>query len=168
MQSSNGRTKIFPSPISPFSPVRPPLMMALIVGSTNASFTAICNWTLRSKLTVSSRPRYTSVCPFWRPKPWQSMTVSRTTSTSFSASLTASSRFGWMMAIISFIDESSPQECGVDSNVKSNRQPRGSQAPRRVNVAGNPLPAFSQPANAVTCTHVDTVHDRDPNLSRNS
>ena len=41
MQSSSGRTKILPSPISPVAPVRPPLMMALIVGSTKSSFTAI-------------------------------------------------------------------------------------------------------------------------------
>jgi len=41
MQSSIGRTKIFPSPISPVSPVRPPWMMALMVGSTKSSFTAI-------------------------------------------------------------------------------------------------------------------------------
>lgn len=43
MQSSSGNTKILPSPIWPLSPVRPPLMMALIVGSTKASFTAICS-----------------------------------------------------------------------------------------------------------------------------
>ena len=39
MQSSRGRTKILPSPISPAGPVRPPLMMASIVGSRKASLT---------------------------------------------------------------------------------------------------------------------------------
>jgi len=38
----------------PSSPVRPALMMALTVVSTNSSLTAICNLTLRSRLTVYS------------------------------------------------------------------------------------------------------------------
>ncbi len=57
MQSSSGRTKILPSPISPLLPLRPPLMMALIVGSTNSSLTAIWSCTLRSRLTAISWPR---------------------------------------------------------------------------------------------------------------
>ncbi len=57
MQSSSGRTKILPSPISPLLPVRPPLITASIVGSTNSSLTAICSCTLRSRFTVNSWPR---------------------------------------------------------------------------------------------------------------
>ena len=57
MQSSSGRMKILPSPISPCGPLRPPLTMAAIVGSTNSSLTAIWSCTLRSRFTENSCPR---------------------------------------------------------------------------------------------------------------
>src|SRR5207244_5020825 len=57
MQSSSGRMKIFPSPMRPSGPVRPASMIALTVGSTKSSLTAICSCTLRNRLTVSSWPR---------------------------------------------------------------------------------------------------------------
>src|ERR1700676_4826736 len=57
MQSSRGRMKILPSPMRPSGPVRPASMMALTVGSAKSSLTAICNCTLRSRVTVSSWPR---------------------------------------------------------------------------------------------------------------
>jgi len=88
------------------APVRPPLMMASIVGSTKSSFTAICNCTFLSKLTENSWPRYVSVCPFCRPNPCTSITVRRNTSTSVRAALTASKRLGWMMAMMSFMGRS--------------------------------------------------------------
>jgi len=48
------RTKILPSPISP---VRAPLVMAWIVGSTNSSLTAISSFNLLQKLPTSLVPR---------------------------------------------------------------------------------------------------------------
>src|SRR5262249_54584648 len=98
-----GSTAIIPSPIIPSGPLRLAVRIARIVGSTKSSFTAICSSILRSRLTVTSCPRYTSEAPFSRPKPWTSITVKRNTSTFESASLTASSFVGWMTAMINFM-----------------------------------------------------------------
>src|SRR4051794_20194281 len=57
MQSSIGRMKILPSPIFPSGPLRPAWMIALTVGSTKSSFTAIWSSILRSRFTVNSCPR---------------------------------------------------------------------------------------------------------------
>ena len=57
MHSSRGITKILPSPILPSGSVRPPLMMASIVGCTKLSFTAISSWIFLSKFTLNSCPR---------------------------------------------------------------------------------------------------------------
>src|SRR5262249_50686974 len=54
MQSSSGRMKIFPSPILPSGPLRPASRIALTVGSTKSSLTAIWSSILRSKFTVTS------------------------------------------------------------------------------------------------------------------
>ena len=50
-----------------------------------------------------SEPRYSSVWPFWRPKPLTSVTVIPTTPSSCSASLTSSSLNGLITASIFFI-----------------------------------------------------------------
>jgi hypothetical protein len=43
--------------------------------STASSATTISIFTLGRKSTTYSAPRYSSVCPFWRPKPLTSVTV---------------------------------------------------------------------------------------------
>src|SRR5690606_15138799 len=55
------------------------------------------------KSTTYSAPRYSSVCPRWRPKPLTSLTVMPCTPTSFRAFRTSSSRNGLMIAVTSFI-----------------------------------------------------------------
>ena len=57
MHSSIGSTMILPSPTAPSGPERQALMIASMVGSTNASLTAIWSSTLRSRFTVNSWPR---------------------------------------------------------------------------------------------------------------
>src|SRR3990172_7288794 len=72
--------------------------------STRVSGTATSTLTLGRKSMVYSEPRYSSVCPFWRPKPRTSVTVMPTTPSSVSASLTSSSLKGLMMASIFFME----------------------------------------------------------------
>jgi len=59
--------KILPSPTLPSSPVRPALMMALTVGSTNSSLTAICNLTFAQQVDGVLVAAIDLVWPFWRP-----------------------------------------------------------------------------------------------------
>jgi hypothetical protein len=55
---------------------------------------------LGRKSTTYSAPRYSSVWPFWRPKPLTSVTVMPCTPISDSASRTSSSLKGLMMAAL--------------------------------------------------------------------
>src|SRR5688500_18801671 len=68
-----------------------------------SSVTAHSIFSFGRKSTTYSAPRYSSVWPFWRPKPLTSVTVTPDTPTSVSASRTSSSLNGRMMAVISFI-----------------------------------------------------------------
>ena len=81
---STGVTKILPSPILP---VRAALTMASTQRSTASSATTTSIITLGRKSTTYSAPRYSSVWPFWRPKPLTSVTVRPVTPTSPSAEL---------------------------------------------------------------------------------
>ena len=74
--------------------------------SASASSTRISTRTFGTKSTVYSAPRYTSVCPRWRPKPCTSETVSPWTPRSLTASFTSSSLNGLMIPTISFICDS--------------------------------------------------------------
>ena len=65
-------TKILPSPILP---VLAALTMASMQRSTSSSLTTTSTFTLGRKSTTYSAPRYSSVWPFWRPKPLTSVTV---------------------------------------------------------------------------------------------
>src|SRR5207253_5812736 len=88
-----GFTKILPSPMLPV------LAAAATISTT---FEAIGSGTTTSililgmKSIVYSPPRYSSVCPFWRPKPRTSDTVMPTTPMPVSASFTSSSLNGLM------------------------------------------------------------------------
>src|SRR6516225_12242465 len=97
---SSGETKIFPSPIFP---VRAERSMASMTWSTSASSTAASIFTLGRKSTTYSAPRYSSVWPFWRPKPFTSVTVMPLMPTSWRASFTSSSLNGLMIASIFFM-----------------------------------------------------------------
>ena len=83
--------------------VRAALTIASIARSTIASPTIISTFTFGRKSTTYSAPRYSSVCPFCRPKPLTSVTVSPATPTSDSASRTSSSLNGLMIASIFFM-----------------------------------------------------------------
>src|SRR5450755_4667728 len=93
-------TNILPSPIFP---VRAALITASMARSTNASPTMTSTLTLGRKSTTYSAPRYNSVCPFWRPKPFTSVTVRPVTPISDKASRTSSSLNGFTIASIFFI-----------------------------------------------------------------
>ena len=71
--------------------------------STRCSGTTTSILTFGRKSTVYSDPRYSSVWPFWRPKPRTSVTVMPMTPISVSASFTSSSLNGLMMASTFFI-----------------------------------------------------------------
>src|SRR5262245_14302096 len=71
--------------------------------STSSSGTTTSIFTLGRKSTVYSEPRYSSVWPFWRPKPRTSVTVIPITPISVRASLTSSSLNGLMIASIFFM-----------------------------------------------------------------
>jgi len=86
--SSTGRTKILPSPTWP---VRAALVAAAMTSPTRASSTTTSILTLTTKSTWYSAPRYTSLCPPWRPKPLTSLTVMPLTPISAKAALTSSS-----------------------------------------------------------------------------
>src|ERR1700733_6735182 len=63
---------------------------------------------LGTKSTTYSAPRYSSVCPRWRPKPLTSVTVMPDTPISDKAARTSSSLKGLIIAVISFIRELPP------------------------------------------------------------
>src|SRR5215472_19056250 len=58
---------------------------------------------LGTKSTTYSAPRYSSVCPRWRPNPFTSVTVMPETPLSESAARTSSSLKGLMIAVTSFM-----------------------------------------------------------------
>src|SRR5436853_5511636 len=60
---------------------------------------------LGTKSTTYSAPRYNSVWPRWRPKPFTSVTVMPETPMSDSAARTSSSLNGLMIAVTSFMCE---------------------------------------------------------------
>lgn len=65
-----------------------------------------------------SAPRYSSVWPFWRPKPLTSVTVIPDTPTWDNASRTSSSLKGLMMAMMSFmLDSSSDSSAGAPPRI---------------------------------------------------
>src|SRR4051812_17217360 len=97
---SNDETKIFPSPIFP---VRAAASTASMTRSTMASSTAASIFTLGRKSTTYSAPRYSSVWPFWRPKPFTSVTVTPCTPMALRASRTSSSLNGLTMAVTIFM-----------------------------------------------------------------
>src|SRR6266496_5874994 len=93
--SSIDVTKILPSPMRPVFETRS------ITSTTRAaswSGTTTSTFTLGRKSTTYSSPRYSSVCPFCRPKPLTSATVRPVTPISESATFTSSSLNGLMMA----------------------------------------------------------------------
>src|SRR5512133_2309288 len=75
-----------------------------------SSSTAASILVLGRKSTTYSAPRYSSVCPFWRPKPLTSVTVIPCTPMADRASRTSSSLNGLMMAVMSFIGSSRMSE----------------------------------------------------------
>jgi diguanylate cyclase (GGDEF)-like protein len=97
---SRSHTKILPSPILP---VPAALMIASLTASTWSSVTATSSLILGRKSTTYSAPRYSSVWPFWRPKPLTSVAVMPATPASASASRTSSSLNGLMIAMTIFI-----------------------------------------------------------------
>ncbi|EMP78607.1 PilL protein [Burkholderia pseudomallei MSHR1043] len=96
-------TKILPSPILP---VRAARSIASTAWSTRSSDTAASIFILGRKSTTYSAPRYSSVCPFWRPNPLTSVTVMPETPSAESASRVSSSLNGLMIAVISFMKSS--------------------------------------------------------------
>src|SRR5262245_34550625 len=101
---SRSNTKILPSPILP---VLADFSIASMTRSSRSDLTAASTFTFGRKSTTYSAPRYSSVWPFWRPKPFTSVTVSPDTPTSASASRTSSSLNGLMIAVICFMGDSS-------------------------------------------------------------
>src|SRR5215510_12285448 len=95
-----GSTNTLPSPMEPV--LAAPTIVALTL-STRWSGTTTSIFTLGRKSTVYSDPRYSSVWPFWRPKPRTSVTVMPITPISVSASFTSSSLKGLMIASIFFM-----------------------------------------------------------------
>src|ERR1700716_851103 len=102
---STGVIHTLPSPILP---VRATSTRRLVTRSTSSSSTTMSMRVLGTKSMVYSAPRYTSVWPRWRPKPWTSLTVSPCTPSSLSASFTSSSLKGLMMPVMSFTYLRSP------------------------------------------------------------
>src|SRR5437867_2030926 len=100
MAVSTGVTKILPSPMLPVLAAAATTSATL---STNWSGTTTSILIFGRKSTVYSPPRYSSVCPFCRPKPRTSDTVMPITPMPVSASLTSSSLNGLMIASIFFI-----------------------------------------------------------------
>src|SRR4029079_1734843 len=97
---SSADTKTLPSPILP---VRAAASIASMTRSTIASATAASIFTLGRKSTTYSAPRYNSVCPFCRPKPFTSVTVTPCTPIALRASRTSSSLNGLTIAVTIFI-----------------------------------------------------------------
>src|SRR5690606_1291335 len=84
-------------------PVLALFRMASIAVSSWSSLTASSRRIFGRKSTTYSAPRYSSVWPRWRPKPFTSVTVMPCTPISPSASRTSSSLNGFNTAVISFI-----------------------------------------------------------------
>jgi hypothetical protein len=93
--SSIDTTKILPSPIRPVLAAR---SITSTTFATSASETTTSTFTLGRKSTTYSAPRYSSVCPFCRPKPLTSVAVRPAMPTSERACFTSSSLKGLMMA----------------------------------------------------------------------
>src|SRR5688572_17130239 len=100
MTFSRSKTKILPSPIFPVLADRSIASMAC---SRSSVLTAASTFTFGRKSTTYSAPRYSSVWPFCRPKPFTSVTVMPCTPIADSASRTSSSLNGLMMAVTSFM-----------------------------------------------------------------
>src|SRR3954451_3692305 len=107
--SSTGSTQILPSPIFP---VRAASVMTSMMRWTSSSSHSSSMRALGTKSILYSVPRYTSVCPAWRPNPCTSVTVMPFTSACLRASFTSSSLNGLMMAVISFIGRALPSCVG--------------------------------------------------------
>src|SRR5574343_1359026 len=105
MTCSRLKTKTLPSPILS---VLADFSIASITCSSCSALTAASIFTLGKKSTTYSAPRYSSVCPFCRPKPFTSVTVMPCTPMAESASRTSSSLNGLMMAVTNFMIGSSP------------------------------------------------------------
>ena len=137
---SRSQTKILPSPILP---VPAALMIASLTASTWSSVTATSSLILGRKSTTYSAPRYSSVWPFWRPKPLTSVAVMPATPASANASRTSSSLNGLMIAMTIFIGRpprasfSQPDGCAWHQHNAGSVHTR--QAPPR-RVCGIPLP----------------------------
>src|SRR3569832_898777 len=97
---SRSYTKTLPSPILP---ERAAASTASMTRSTRSSDTAASIFTFGRKSTTYSAPRYSSVWPFCRPKPFTSVTVMPCTPMPERASRTSSSLNGLMMAVTSFM-----------------------------------------------------------------
>src|SRR5690606_10613549 len=100
MTCSTAVTKILPSPILA-GPAD--CWMASSTASRRSSVTTVSILIFGRKSTTYSAPRYSSVCPFWRPKPLTSVTVMPDTPAWARASRTSSSLNGRMIAVISFM-----------------------------------------------------------------
>src|SRR5262245_28603547 len=100
MTFSRSNTKILPSPILP---VLADFSIASIARSSSSDLIAASTFTLGRKSTTYSAPRYSSVWPFCRPKPFTSVTVMPCTPIADSASRTSSSLNGLMIAVTSFM-----------------------------------------------------------------
>src|SRR6266540_2644964 len=98
---SRSKTKILPSPIFP---VLAAFSTASMTRSSNSFLIAASILTLGRKSTTYSAPRYSSVCPFCRPKPLTSVTVMPCTPMADRASRTSSSLNGLMIAVTSFMN----------------------------------------------------------------
>src|SRR5574343_1574332 len=105
MTCSRMKTKTLPSPILP---VLADFSIASLTCSRCSALTAASIFTLGKKSTTYSAPRYSSVCPFGRPKPFTSVTVMPCTPMADGASRTSSSLNGLMMAVTNFMMSSSP------------------------------------------------------------
>ena len=77
--------------------------------STSSGATAASSLILGSRSTVYSAPRYSSVCPFWRPKPRTSVTVIPWTPTVVAATndleIAQEEVFGPVVTVTPFEDE---------------------------------------------------------------
>src|SRR5882724_194535 len=109
MTFSRSKTKILPSPIFP---VLADFSIASITCSSISDLIAASIFTLGRKSTTYSAPRKSSVCPFWRPKPFTSLTVIPCTPTAARRSFTSSSLKGLMIASIRFMPSREEQKPG--------------------------------------------------------
>src|SRR5690606_18551793 len=80
--------------------------MASTTWSTRSPRTATSIRVLGTKSTTYSAPRYSSVWPRWRPKPFTSVTVMPETPISDNAARTSSSLNGLIIAVTSFMRDS--------------------------------------------------------------